>query len=122
MSDLRRSLRIASTVVMLPLLSACQTTMSVEEAKKVTAAFGGAAFVPPPRSIGDITAILDQQKRDNPAGLAQARARADREPPKTDNPATLAGFYYERGLAARDVGRVAQEIADLARADRKSVV
>ena len=38
------------TVVVLLVLSACQTTtptMSLEEAKKVTASFGGTAFVPP---------------------------------------------------------------------------
>src|SRR6266571_8235243 len=91
----------------------CQSTMSVEEARKVTASFQGGAFVPPPRTISDITAILDQQKRDDPDGVARSKALADRKPPETTNAATLAEFYYQRGLAARDVGRTKQEIADL---------
>ena len=94
----------------------CQSTMSVEEAKKVTASFQGGAFVPPPRTITDITAILDQQKRDDPQGVAKARALADEKPPQTTNAATLAEFYFKRGLAARDIGRTRQEIADLSAA------
>ncbi len=99
--------------VMLSAAVGCQSTMSVEEAKKVTASFQGGAFVPPPRTISDITAILDQQKRDDPDGVARSKALADRKPPETTNAATLAEFYYQRGLAARDVGRTKQEIADL---------
>jgi len=60
--------------VMLSAAVGCQSTMSVEEAKKVTASFQGGAFVPPPRTISDITAILDQQKRDDPDGVARSKA------------------------------------------------
>ena len=112
----RATRSVLSIVGTLLLASACQTTMSVEEAKKVTASFAGAAFVPPPRTINDITAILDQQKRDNPESVAQAKARMDQEAPKTGNPATLAEFHYQRGLAAREVGRPTQEIEDLTKA------
>ena len=47
--------------------AACQTatpsvpsapTMSVDEAKRVTTSFAGAIFVPPPRTIADLTALL----------------------------------------------------------------
>lgn len=96
-------------------LAACQTTMSVEEAKKVTAEFAGTAFVPPPRTIEDITAILDQQKPD-PAAVEAARARADQPAPDTSDPSTLARFHFERGLAAREIGRARQEIDDLTKA------
>ncbi|MBI2458581.1 MAG: hypothetical protein HYV46_20935 [candidate division NC10 bacterium] len=47
--------------------------MSIEEAKRVTASFSGSSFVPPPRTITDITAILDQQKLADPAAAAQAQ-------------------------------------------------
>lgn len=102
--------------VSLLLIAACRSTMSLEEAKKVTAEFAGNAFVPPPRSIHDITAILDEQKLDNPEAAAHARARADQPPPKAADPATLAEFYYQRGLAAREIGRTRQEMEDVAQA------
>src|SRR4030095_7382267 len=96
------------------LTAACQSAMSVEEAKKVTASFGGAAFVPPPRTINDITAILDQQRRTTPD--VAARAQADKVPPGTTDPAMLARFYFKRGLAAGEIGRTKQEIDDLTKA------
>src|SRR4029450_7547149 len=88
--------------------------MSVDEAKKVTATFGGTAFVPPPRTINDITAILDQQKRTTPEGVA--RGQADEASPGTTDRDTLAAFYFKRALAAREIGRTKQEIAALTKA------
>src|SRR3989304_5560146 len=95
------------------LSTACQTTMSVEEAKKVTAQFAGSAFVPPPRTIEDVTAILDQQKRADPKAAEAARAKADQPPPHTTDPNALVSFYFQRGLAAGVIGRAKQEIEDL---------
>ncbi len=94
----------------------CQSTMSVEEAKRVAASFSGAAFVPPPRTITDITAILDQEKRDRPERAVEARGIVDEAPPATTDPAILAGFYLQRGRAAREIGRGRQEIDDLTKA------
>ncbi len=94
----------------------CQSTMSAEEAKRVTASFGGAPFVPPPRTINDITAILELEKRDDPGGAAEARARVDEPPPATGDAAALANFYYRRGLAAQRIGRHGQGLGDLAKA------
>jgi len=107
--------RACSLLVAVLLLAACQTTMSIEEAKKVTAQFAGGAFVPPPRTIEDITAILDQQKPD-PAAAEAARAKADDAPPDTTDVDKLAWFYFQRGLAARQLGRARQEIDDLTKA------
>lgn len=90
--------------------------MSIEEAKQVAASFSGASFVPPPRTINDITAILDQQKRADPAAAAEAQAKANQPPPDTTDPDTLAKFYWDRGLAAREIGRARQEIDDLTKA------
>ena len=107
--------RFALLALVLSLLApACQSAMSIEEAKKVTTSFGGTSFVPPPRTINDITSILDQQKRTAPEGVA--REKADELPPSTTDRATLAAFYFKRGLAAREIGRTKQEIADLTKA------
>ena len=98
-------------------LAACQPAMSVEEAKMVTAAFAEtAAFVPPPRTVEDITAILDQQKRSDPTIAERARARADEAPPAAAGPGALSRFYYQRALNARAIGRSKQEIEDLRQA------
>ena len=48
------------------LSAACQSTVSIEEAKNITTSVNDAAFVPPPRSIRDITAILDEQELVDP--------------------------------------------------------
>jgi CHAT domain-containing protein/tetratricopeptide (TPR) repeat protein len=69
------------------------------------------AFVPPPRSIADITAILDQQKPD-PARRAKLEAEAEAEPPKGTQGATLARFYYARAQARAELGRTKGAIAD----------
>jgi CHAT domain-containing protein len=103
-------------VLLALVLAACQTAMPVEEAKRVAASFTGSAFVPPPRTIDDITAILDQQPRADPAAAARARARADEAPPSTDDELVLRGFYYRRGLAAAAIGRMRQAIDDLTKA------
>lgn len=118
MTDWSRSVLLALTVLVALLTTACQSTMSVEEAKKVTASFEGKGFVPPPRTIRDITAILDTQKRADPRAAAGAQALADAAPPGSRDPLTLRTFYWERASAARSIGRVQQEVADLREAAR----
>ncbi len=49
---------------------------SLEEAKQITATLEDSTFTPPPRTIGDITAILDQQKLSDPKAVAKGRAEA----------------------------------------------
>jgi hypothetical protein len=56
------------------------------------------AFVAPPRTIADITAILDKERPD-PAKLAELKADADAVPPKGASASDLAQFYYDRGNA-----------------------
>ncbi len=98
------------------MLPGCQSTMSVEEAKKITTSFAGSAFVPPPRTIQDVTAILDQQALADAATTAKIRASADQEAPTNGRDDALAEFYVRRGGAARQIGRVGQAIDDFARA------
>src|SRR5262245_59296053 len=70
-------------------------------------------LAPPPRTITDIIAILDQQPRaDSQMAL---RDLADASPPSA-RVDTLADFYLERGLAAGRIGRAKQELDDLNKA------
>src|ERR1700737_4344948 len=96
--SLRHSPPAHATVVvsMLVLIgfTSCQSTMSVEEAKKVTTSFRGTSFAPPPRTIGDITAILDQQKPDNRPETIRRLELANAPLPTASDPAALADFYF----------------------------
>jgi CHAT domain-containing protein len=68
-----------------------------------------ASLVPPPRTIADITAILDQEKPD--AGkLAKLAAEADATPPRST--AGLAEFLYNRAQARAALGRTREATAD----------
>ena len=102
-------------LVVASLLGACQTSgitpLSLDEAKKVTASFKG-GFVPPPRTITDITGVLEQQKRKDVETLGQMRVVADEKPPVAANDAELAMFYYKRGQIADHLGRQDQALAD----------
>ena len=70
------------------------------------------AFVPPPRTIADITAILDQQKPD-PAKAAALRAAADAQPAPGLAGRALADFLVKRAEAAELLGRTRQRLEDL---------
>ena len=68
-----------------------------------------AGFVPPPRTINDITAVLDNEKPD-PKSLADMKALADAQlaPGAPD----AASFYFNRGNARLTLGRVDQALSD----------
>ncbi|HKX06805.1 MAG TPA: CHAT domain-containing tetratricopeptide repeat protein [Stellaceae bacterium] len=68
-------------------------------------------YVPPPRSIADVTALLDSEKPD-PAKLASYLAQADAQVPAGASPGALAAFYRDRSVAASQLGRIDQWIAD----------
>src|ERR1700730_6390096 len=72
-------------------------------------------FVAPPRTIADITAILDQEKP-NSALFAKHKAAADALPPQGASPATLYKFYLDRGRAGAELGRFRQAAQDGERA------
>jgi hypothetical protein len=57
-----------------------------------------AGLVAPPRSVADISAVLDQQKPD-PAAAAALAATADAVVPAGLKGAELAAFYYKRAQA-----------------------
>jgi len=72
-------------------------------------------FVPPPRSIADITAILDSEKPD-PAKYGRYAALADQQPPAGVSNDALATFYLNRGIAAGQIGRTQQWLTDAKKA------
>ncbi len=105
----------------LALLGGCrddgaQPALSLDEARKETANFSAAPLVAPPRTIGDITKILDQQKRTDQVAEKQDTEKANAPAPATAGREDLAEFYLERGRAARRIGRVGQALADLKKA------
>jgi CHAT domain-containing protein len=69
------------------------------------------SFVAPPRTIADITAILDNEKPDE-AQIAARKASADAAPPSNASAAALAQFYYDRGNARALLVRNKEAIAD----------
>jgi CHAT domain-containing protein len=75
---------------------------------------GGAVqpvFVAPPRTIADITAILDSEKPDA-AKDAQRKAEAEAVPPANAPPVKLAQFYYDRGNARALLAQNKDALAD----------
>jgi len=70
-----------------------------------------AGFVAPPRTINDITAILDAEKPDASA-IAKLKAAAEATPPTGRSKQDLAWFYYTRGNARAQLGRVNEAIED----------
>jgi len=111
---------VAVGLALLCLLAGCQPpqqkpTVSLEQAKQITADFAPSGFVAPPRTITDITAVLDEYKPD-PVKAAADRALADQAPPAGASDSELAAFYHQRGVAAGNIGRVPQQLADLRRA------
>ena len=88
------------------------------EPKGDTVAPGNAlpvGFVAPPRTIADITTVLDNEKPD-PARIAKLKASADAEPPKQLSADELSEFYYARAQARGVLGRAAEALADGERA------
>ena len=68
-------------------------------------------FVAPPRTISDITAILDSEKPD-PAKIAKLHADAVAPVPANASRTELARFYYQRGVARAQLGHLTDLIAD----------
>ena len=69
----------------------------------------------PPRSIADISKLLEHYKPDA-AAAAKAMQEAGATPPQTDDKDVLFDFYLARARAAYRVGRSSQELADLRQA------
>jgi CHAT domain-containing protein len=82
--------------------------LSLDEAKKVSAAFA-TVMVAPPRKIDDITAILDQQKPDESYRTA-VNTKLRLTPPSAANNKTLSDFYGEQADISMEAGLSAQAL------------
>ena len=89
--------------------------VSIDEARKITSAAENGTSAPPPRTISDITAVLDQEKPDA-TRLAAEKIKADTTPPAGLSGAEAAQFYAERGSGASAIGRADQSVADFGEA------
>jgi len=88
-----------------------------KEAAPALPAGGGlpAGFVAPPRSIADITAILDSEKPDLKK-IEELKGDADAQPTGKEGRGDLAQFYFDRANARSQLGRLAESIADAGKA------
>jgi CHAT domain-containing protein/tetratricopeptide (TPR) repeat protein len=69
----------------------------------------------PPRTIHDITTVLDEYKAD-PEKIARVRAQIAQVPPDTTDKLDLGRFYVARARAAREVGAERQALGDYRKA------
>ncbi len=67
---------------------------------------------PPPRTIQDVTRLLEQYQPDTQAAAAALRA-AEQAAPESSDRNGLFEFYLERARAAGRIGRIRQQIEDL---------
>ncbi|MCG8542989.1 MAG: tetratricopeptide repeat protein, partial [Alphaproteobacteria bacterium] len=121
MAGLREACCVLIAVSALGLVvSACQTSgpksVSLDEAKKITAEFNAPTFKPPPRSTADVMAFLEQKFEEQEASSSFEREAAQellaKEPPPGLSGTSLAEFYRDRALAARQIGDVTSQIRD----------
>jgi CHAT domain-containing protein/Tfp pilus assembly protein PilF len=98
------------------LLACAGKEMSVEEAKKATMSLREESFVPPPRRIDDILAILAEPGQFDQTVINKFKAKADKFPPERGNNCDLAYFYRDRGQAAIMIYRHNQALEDFRKA------
>ncbi|RKZ35014.1 MAG: hypothetical protein DRQ37_07105, partial [Gammaproteobacteria bacterium] len=97
-------------------LAAASGSLSLDEAIDVTGAMEPGLLKAPPRTIDDITRVLNQKAVTPPEETQRRVAQADAEPPSTRKPKKLLKFYLKRGKAARKIGRSEQALDDLKKA------
>ena len=101
------------SITLVLFLACASQKMSLEEAKRVTVTMSDESFVPPPRRINDILAILDQSVQPDEAIVKKYKAVADQSPPQKADNVDLAYFFKRRGEAALQLGRLTQTLKDL---------
>lgn len=104
-------------------IAACQTTgsqktVSVEEAKQITATFEGQSFVPPPRTITDILEVIHGNQAQAEARRREWQAVIESSPPQGATNTALAEFYIQRAGARSFLGQVAGQLSDLEKAEQ----
>ena len=115
----RMAIHVCLILLMVILLPSCASRMTIEEAKKVSVDVNKAsAFVPPPRRIDDIAAVLNQPGKFEGGNTEAFVARAKLVVPKTRDAKVLADFYKSRGQAAQQLGWSKQALDDFREAYR----
>ena len=72
-------------------------------------------FVAPPRTIADVTTLLDQIRPDK-AAIQRSQDEAEAQPLADLSNSNLARFYFARANARSLLGRTSQAVADAERA------
>ncbi len=93
---------------------ATQKTVSLEEAKKITATFTHVA--PPPKTFDDVKLLLDNTPLTSAAEHAKNLALMKAPTPTGLAPKDLAEYYLNRGLVAGDLGLMVDEEKNLLQA------
>jgi CHAT domain-containing protein len=107
--------RIAIWIGVAGALAACQSPQqAAAPAAAPTASFepGTPVFVAPPRTVNDLIDILEREQPD-PAKVAERIRVADGAVPDDLAPAERADRLYRRSVAAKQLGRMAQRLADM---------
>lgn len=91
--------------------TAVSTTAAPTQAELKTIKTDKVGFVAPPRSVSDVTALLDKQKPDG-TQVAKLTVQAEAPVPQNLKPFDLADFYYNRAQARANLGRNKDAIAD----------
>lgn len=105
-----------SVLVSALVLSSCQTTekrtVSLAEAKQITATFQ-TVKVPPPKTIDDIKTLLDSTRISNAAAHAEKKNLVESAVPTDLNGENLIDYYWRRASAASDLGLIEMETRNL---------
>lgn len=89
--------------------------VSLEAAQDISEKLSGESFTPPPGTIDDITAILNQQQVQDTTDFSKLMETADAEPAGQQGKA-LVEFYYRRAQARIDTGRTDEALLDIRQA------
>ena len=99
-----------SAISLFTALASCETndnnskSVSLERARSITADFQNRQLSPP-KSVSDITTVLDQQPETPHEEVVKARSIISRAEPRSSSNTDLAKFYREKGYAARTLNR-----------------
>jgi len=88
----------------------------LEQARRIVDQDLPDGFIPPPRSIADVLALIERTPDPDPAEWARMVAAAGTEPPPHLGGEELSRFYFDRARAAFRIGDHTRRLADLRRA------
>ena len=110
-SHYRTFLVFVLTLAFIP--SCVEKKMSLKEAKQIAVSMEGKSFVPPPRRIDDVRALLNQPGNYDPKAVARAKEAANIKPPKNKSSSKMGRFYVSRGISRGYLGWNKQALDDI---------